>query len=177
MMIEETTDHIFYKLPDQFRYCMVSECPKSSTCLWYEVFTNVPSTLEHFPILNPEYLRAKDLDHCNYFYPQDLKLFVAGLHGAIDNLPKQKFEQVRLALIDLMGKNNYYRFMRCERWLVPRNNKKLKHFSKNSGLAMYWYTTKKEKDSSKHSFFSSSSTKNISMEFQYHPDDSSVSWA
>mgnify|MGYP003599928933 FL=1 len=134
MMIEETTDHIFYKLPDQFRYCMVSECPKSSTCLWYEVFTNVPSTLEHFPILNPEYLRAKDLDHCNYFYPQDLKLFVAGLHGAIDNLPKQKFEQVRLALIDKKKKNNYYRFMRCERWLGSEEQQKVKTLFEKLGL-------------------------------------------
>ena len=133
--MKETDDSIFYKMPEAFRYCILSECPKSSICLRYKAYTNAPSDVQYFSILNPEYLREQDLAQCQHYYAQSLKLFVAGLHGVADNMPQRKFEQVRLAIINQFGRNAYYRFMRYEKWLNEKEQETVKAIFENLGIA------------------------------------------
>lgn len=92
--MKKTAEHISYNLPNQFRYCILSECPNNTSCLRYQAFSSAPDDMQYFSTLNPTYLLKQDLAHCNQFYSQDMKVYVAGLNGMMEDMPLRKIQKI-----------------------------------------------------------------------------------
>lgn len=88
--MEKLAENTSFRLPDQFQYCMLSQCPINSSCLRYQAFLAAPDDMLYFSVLNPAYLLKQDLIYCNQYYSQTLKIFVAGLNGMMEELPLRK---------------------------------------------------------------------------------------
>ena len=70
--MEKFAENTSFRLPDQFQYCMLSQCPINSSCLRYQAFLTAPDDMQYFSVLNPAYLLKQDLIHCNQYYSQTL---------------------------------------------------------------------------------------------------------
>ena len=132
--MEKFAENTSFRLPDQFQYCMLSQCPINSSCLRYQAFSRAPDDMQYFSTLNPTYLLKQDLAHCNQFYSQSLKVFVAGLNGMMENMTLRKIQTVRRGMINLFGRSTYYRFMRKEKWLNTNEQQKVHQLFEELGM-------------------------------------------
>ena len=132
--MEKFAENTSFRLPDQFQYCMLSQCPINSSCLRYQAFLDAPDDMQYFSVLNPAYLLKQDLTDCNQYYSQTLKIFVAGLNGIMENLPLRKVQAIRTGMINLFGRSTYYRFMRKDKWLNPDEQQKVRELFENFGM-------------------------------------------
>ena len=132
--MEKFAENTSFRLPDQFQYCMLSQCPINSSCLRYLAFLAAPDDMQYFSVLNPAYLLKQDLTDCNQYYSQTLKIFVAGLNGIMENLPLRKVQSIRTGMINLFGRSTYYRFMCKDKWLNPDEQQKVRELFENFGM-------------------------------------------
>ena len=132
--MEKFAENTSFRLPDQFQYCMLSQCSINSSCLRYQAFLAAPDDMQYFSVLNPAYLLKQDLTDCNQYYSQTLKIFVAGLNGIMENLPLRKVQSIRTGMINLFGRSTYYRFMRKDKWLNPDEQQKVHELFENLGM-------------------------------------------
>ncbi|MBP7982598.1 MAG: hypothetical protein KAY94_01595 [Kaistella sp.] len=100
----------------------------------YQAFLDAPDDMQYFSVLNPAYLLKQDLIHCNQYYSQTLKIFVAGLNGIMENLPLSKVQAIRTGMINLFGRSTYYRFMCKDKWLNPDEQQKVHELFENLGM-------------------------------------------
>ena len=132
--MEKFAENTSFRLPDQFQYCMLSQCPINSSCLRYLAFLAAPDDMQYFSVLNPAYLLKQDLTDCNQYYSQTLKIFVDGLNGIMENLPLSKVQAIRTGMINLFGRSTYYRFMCKDKWLNPDEQQKVRELFENFGM-------------------------------------------
>ena len=115
--MEKLAENTSFRLPDQFQYCMLSQCLINSSCLRYQAFLDAPDDMQYFSVLNPAYLLKQDLIHCNQYYSQTLKIFVFSSNILLELIePKMIF---LFLLYEKLSKFSRCKLFRnCSLWLV-----------------------------------------------------------
>lgn len=136
-MINTLPMYTYEIFPRQFQHCMLSECPHSATCLRFQAFKLAHAEVTTFTLLNAGMLKKRDLTHCPWLYISEPWRYTRGLNSVMDNLPNGILVKIRQELIGLLGRSNYYRHLRNEKWLDPATQSQIHEIFRGHGVEEY----------------------------------------
>lgn len=123
-------EHDRMTVPEHFARCFNSECPQAANCLRRIAAQHDTNNTRYITILNPERYPA-DGNQCESF-KNATKVHVAwGLKRLLDRIPYEDAVSIRMQLVGHYGKNDYYRFYRGEKGLMPKDQNLIKQIFRN----------------------------------------------
>lgn len=121
-------------VPSYYDMCVVSECPKASTCLHHVA---LPMTGEqNVRIYNP-YLIDKT-GKCPHYVKAEKVYHAKGLKDVMGKLPYNVHKRAVSALMSYFSERTYYRIRRGDRLLSPNEQKAVRRIIARLGYTEPW---------------------------------------
>lgn len=127
-MNEQTT------VPSYYDMCVVSECPKASTCLRHVALQSADNV--RFSIFNPRMLDTSG--SCPHYDKAEKVLYAKGFKSVMGKLPFNVHERVAATLRAHFSERTYYRIRKGERLLSPDEQKAVRRILTRFGYTEPW---------------------------------------
>lgn len=105
-------------IPDGFRFCVQSECPRSSECLRHLLYVNNTQDRPYITVLNPQLL-SYDADGCPHFRPYQIVRYARGFCNIYSAIPEQNARKFWATVPGFSSESMYYRMKRGEKLIPP----------------------------------------------------------
>lgn len=114
--MEEKFD--YSEVPQTYIHCLHTSCPRSGSCLRFQVTRHASPEMALFEVINPAHVVGKE-DNCYFFRPNELSRFALGITHLLDNVPHSKATVIKKDLFNSFGRNKFYRIRAKERLITP----------------------------------------------------------
>lgn len=119
-------------VPDGFTHCMNASCQMADSCLRYQARQYIPVSCKTIKVINPT-LVLSDGKCSAYLSETDLR-YAYGVDHLYDTILYGVAIQIKKQLIDIFGKNMYYRFKRKEKCFTPKDQELVARVFKQFGV-------------------------------------------
>lgn len=121
-------------VPSYYDFCILSECPKASTCLHHVA---LPMTGEQkVRIFNPHLL--DNTGKCPHYVKAEKVFHAKGFKEVMEKLPHGTYKRAVSALMSYFSERTYYRIRKGERLLSPDEQKAVRRIIARLGYTEPW---------------------------------------
>lgn len=128
---EEELD--FSQVPNNFLWCINSQCPKAGTCLRQLAEKCAPADIKHYSVLSLKHLASLE-GECPYYCSNTKVRYARGFLGILENLTGKQTRFFLARIIDSSSRRTFYRIRNGERILSPLEQQSILNILKECGV-------------------------------------------
>lgn len=133
----KSTKMNYSSFPHSFAHCIADTCPQKSACLRWKAYELLPDDLSgQITVVNPKSVPPAQGAECPYFLKMELQRYARGMKHLLNNVPHADAIGLKRQMAGYFGRSTYYRCVRGERLISPKEQADIKKMFVSRGLSM-----------------------------------------
>lgn len=123
----------FSQVPNNFSWCINSQCPKADTCLRRLAEKCAPTNIKSYTVLSLRHLAGLK-GECPYYCSDTKVRYAKGFIGILENLTARQTRFFVARIISNSSRRTFYRIRSGERPLAPWEQQSILNILKECGV-------------------------------------------